>query len=153
MNIDHRKLIELVDRPVSDSGVQTLLAWAGVSDKKLRVKRGDSDTAVDAPRNGMVFNFEEADDSRGLAEGVLVLSAVHAMADGVENHVGFKGELPLGLSFRLDRAAVQKLLGKPDWSSPVPPIYRGSRNGFQLLVEFFDGPPMTIASVVTQRPR
>ena len=153
MKINEQDLVALINRPVTDPSVRQLLAFAGVAERKLKIKRGESDAAIDCPKHGMVLNFEETDSDQDLPEGALILSAIHAMASGVEGHIGFKGALPLGLTFDLRRPHVSKLLGKADWSSPVLPIDRWNRDGYQVVVEFFDGADGTVASVVVQRAR
>lgn len=136
MTFNDQNLIELLGRPLSDPRVQRLLSQTGIPEKKIRLKRGDSDVAVEDESLGLVLNFEEASDSLNLPEGTLVLCAVHAMAHGVQGHTAFAGVLPLELNFQHTRAQVREILGAPHWSSPVLPRDRWHHPAFRLSVGF-----------------
>jgi hypothetical protein len=148
-----QNLIELIGKPIFDSDVQKLLKYVGVIDKKIKIKRGESDAAIDCKNHGIVFNFAELSDDVNNPEGTLFLIAIHAMANKVQGHKGFAGILPMGLSFIMSDNDVRKIMGKPDWTSPVLPIHRWNKQKIQIVIEFTDEKAKTIDSIVVQKKR
>ena len=136
--VDAFEIVQLLGCTLADDRVQNLLAFAGTANRKVKIKRGETDAAIDCSSHGLVFNFEDAPSTANLPDGTLVLAAVHAMAEGVEGHRQFSGTLPFGLNFKMNQAQVEKVLGKHDWSSPILPILHWNNAQFQLVVEFFD---------------
>jgi hypothetical protein len=149
MNFEGQDLVSLLGKPQSDAGVQKLLQDCGLQKVKIRVKRGESDVAVESEKHGIVLNFAELDDLSDVPEGTLALVAIHAMAAGVQGHAGFGGTLPNALSFDMTRSQVRKSLGAPAWSSPALPNDRWIFSRYRVLACFKDdAPTATIASVI-----
>jgi len=149
MKFQDQNLIDLLGKAQSDAGVQKLLRDCDLQNTKIRIKRGESDVAIESEKHGIALNFAEAEDSPSVPEGTLALVTVHAMAPGVQGHAGFPGELPHGLLFDMNRSQVTKLLGAPVWSSPVLPNHRWVFGAYRMLVCFKDDmPSATISSVV-----
>ena len=149
MKFDGQDLIDLLGKAQSDAGVQKLLRDCDLQNTKIRIKRGESDVAIESEKHGIALNFAEADDSPAVPEGTLALVTIHAMAPGIQGHTGFAGQLPHGLSFDMTKPQVTKLLGAPVWSSPVLPNHRWVFGAYRMLVCFKDDvPSATISSVV-----
>ena len=102
--VDAFEIVQLLGCTLADDRVQNLLAFAGTANRKVKIKCGETDAAIDSSSHGLVFNFEDAPDTANLPDGTLVLAAVHAMAEGVEGHRQFSGTLPFGLNFKMNQA-------------------------------------------------
>lgn len=149
MKFEGQDLVDLLGKALSDAGVQKLLQDCNLQNTKIRLKRGESDVAIESEKHGIALNFAEADDSPDVPEGTLALVTIHAMAPGVQGHAGFTGQLPHGLAFDMTRSQVTKLLGAPVWSSPVLPNHRWLFGAYRMLVCFKDdAASATISSVV-----
>lgn len=141
MNIDDIK--RSLGREFSDSQVQKLIAHLGLSPKRPKVKRGESDVGLESIDLGVDINFTRVEDVNvpdraALPEGALVLTAVFFHSEDVQGHKGFRGALPHGLRFDTSREAVRNLLGAPAWTSPAMPIDRWQFEGYRLVVDFAD---------------
>jgi hypothetical protein len=153
MNFNAKNLLLLLNKPSTDAEVQALLNAIKLQTAKLRIKRGESDVAIESKEFGIVLNFKHAGDALNFPEGTLILSTIHAMSKGTEGHQQFDGALVSDLSFDMKREDVKRILGNPDWSSPMLAIDRWERPGYQIVVQFHeDRKPATIYSVVVQLP-
>lgn len=149
-NID---IISNLGKSIDTEEIKELLRTFDLDKVKIKIKRDENDVAIESENYGVAFNFQRADDKK-IAEGVIILSAMHAMAEGVQSHKEFKGDLPFSLKFDFTREKSKKTLGKPNWSSPMFPIDRWNKEGYQIVVEFKDDrPDATVSSVVVQLSR
>jgi hypothetical protein len=153
MNFKAKDLLLLLNKPSTDSDVQLFLNAINLQSTKLRIKRGESDAAIESKEHGIALNFKYANDALRFPEGTLVLSTIHAMSKGTEGHRQFSGTLISGLNFDMTRESVRRILGNPDWSSPILAVDRWERPGYQIVVQFHeDKKPASIYSVVVQLP-
>lgn len=142
--------VDALSEPLDAELIQELLKSVDLDKKKIKVKRGESSVAIESEKNGVILNFSQANSSQ-YPEGTLLLSAFHAMANGAQGHQQFRGELPQGLRFDMNRKSVSKLLGKPSWSSADFSLDRWDSKSTKLFVEFFeDANRDTVYSVTTQ---
>jgi len=111
----------------------------GLRNSKIKLKRGESDTALAAPAKGIDVVFSDPsvhDVPQGRPQGTLILSAIFFFSQGSQGHQQFQGELPHGLSFSMERGEVHKMLGVPEWTSPLLPIDRWVTGSYRTIAYF-----------------
>jgi hypothetical protein len=140
--IDSNQLILALGLPHTHEAVKAVLHSLGLADRKIKLKRGDFDVGFDSAANGVDVVFSDPELHalpEDFPDGGLVLSTVFFFSEGCQGHRAFVGALPRGLEFGYSRATVRKLLGPPDWSSPVLPIDRWNLGKHRLAVNFQEG--------------
>lgn len=132
-------LLSGLSRAHTDPVVMALLADLGLQGSKFKLKRGEADLAFDVPMHGIDVVFSNpavhAMDP-AVPQGALILSAVIFFAEGCQGHRQFAGSLPHGLDFKMRRPAVRKLLGRPDWTSPLLPVDRWDTGPYRMAIWF-----------------
>ena len=143
-------IISNLGKSLDAEEIKELLRVFDLDKVKVKIKRDENDAAIESENYGVVLDFKRS-DNKAAAEGVLVLLAMQAMAEGVQGHSEFKGDLPFSLKFDFNRDKVKKTLGVANWSSPMFPIDRWNKEGYQIVVEFRDdSPAATVSSVGVQ---
>lgn len=147
--------LEALGRSNVDPKVVSLLDRLGLAHQKIELRRGDFDTALDAPEHGIDLVFSDPQSyvlTHNSPEGSLILSCVFFFSEGRENHRQYPLDLPAGLTFSASREEVRKLFGTPEFSSPILPVDRWTWNGLKLAVTFVES-QSSIARVSCSLPK
>lgn len=134
-------LLSNLGRSHVDPAVVSILSELGLRNSKIKLKRGESDVALDAPAKGVDVVFSDPslhDVPQNLPQGALILSAIFFFSEGIQGHRQFQGLLPYGLSFGMKRDEVRKMLGAPEWTSPLLPIDRWVTGSHRTIIYFAD---------------
>ncbi len=115
------EVIPLLGLTSEDERVKKFLAACGIT-KLPKLKSDETDIIVANKKLGIEITLVDEDDldvkSQEYEEGSLVLSNVRMYGDDHPSFHRFKGELPHGLKFEIDRKKAQSKLGKkPGWDN------------------------------------
>jgi hypothetical protein len=145
------QIIDLVGLTRQNPLVDEFMRAIELDGEKIKLKRGDSEVALEAEKYGVDVNFIES-KARALPEGSMVISAIFLYAEGVQGHSQFDGALPCDLKFGATRPEIRKQLGTPSWSSPAMPIDRWSMKDYGVTV-WFTGANESIGHVIVHLPK
>lgn len=134
------ELIELIGKSETNGNVIKLLSELGQNKPLKRPKRGEVDSYVERPENGIELLFRLAetlpdDMANSFQEGELVLDTIFfTPVDGSDSAI-YKS-LPYDLHFSSTRAEARTQLGNPEWSGDGINNDRWAWGNFKMLAEF-----------------
>lgn len=149
------QFIQLLGQPSGNDEVKAFLSVCGIP-KALRMKKGDITVAIPNKKLGIDVTLRDERyldvRSQSYEEGALVLSNVNMYGSGHPTYRCFEGELPLGLTFAMDRSKSLQQIGKnPSWQNKDFTLARWDLGAYCLFLSF-DKKGQRMTEVAVQLP-
>lgn len=149
------RFVQLLGQPSENDEVKAFLSACGIS-KTPTLKKGDVTVAIANKKIGIDVTLRDERyldvRSQSHEEGALVLSNVNMYGDGHSTYRRFEGELPLGLTFDMDRSTSLAQIGKnPSWQNKDFTLARWDLGAYCLFLSF-DKKGERVTEVAVQLP-
>ena len=129
----------LLGRVHTDPDVAELMLKIGLSNQRIKLKKGDYSASYSALQHGVDVTFVDPAEHPKIEaslDGALIFDTVFFFSAGCQDHDQYPRSLPLSLAFNLSREKVRKWLSSPEWSSPILPVDRWTWEGLKLAIHF-----------------
>lgn len=134
--------IDLLGVSERDPRIELLVKEAGIKWPLKRPKRDETDIGFDVKGRPLALNFSLAESvypsCDDFAEGELILDTIFLMTNNNKKTEPFLSQLPIGITPNTTRADARRLLGEPDWVSPVVKNDRWDKGPIQLMLSYDD---------------